>query len=58
LYATIKNWVAQFKHGDFFERKPPWGGKFIKVVFFLHEYIPAHQALATQKTGQPELPVS
>ena len=85
-YATVKNWVAQFKSGDFstcdaprpgpktattpdiidqfheliledcrisaksiINLKEKRRGKGTKGVLFLHDNVPAHRALATQK---------
>jgi len=58
-YATVKNWVAQFKRGDFSTSDAPRPGspKTVttpEIIDQIHEAVfhdnaPAHRALATQK---------
>ena len=44
LYATVKNWVAQFKRGDFFTCEAPRPGKpktvtTLEIIDQIHELI-------------------
>ena len=62
MYATVKNWVAQFKHGDFSTCDEPCPGHprtvtTPEIVDQIHELIlEDHQVLAKSITEQLGIP--
>jgi len=58
LYTTVKNWVAQFKHGDFSTCDMPHPGQpktvtTLEIIDQIHELIlEDHQILAKSKAEQ------
>ena len=56
-YATVKNWVAQFKHGDFSTCDVPCPGQLktvttLEIIYQIHELILEDHRISTKSIAE------